>query len=192
MRSCTCSTSAESAIKRPQLREHVRRLTPLLVRRTTRSSEACCARREAPRGESYHPGALRSGRGRRDGQTDHPDGRRRHVGFAGDHTLPANQVRRPLPHHPASRSGAEALESLEELARRDLDCRHRVRSPHARDDRHRVARAVATDHARRQTRSAHGLRGHRRRDQGHQRDRPRSLPAEALVTSRRAVVSGPR
>ena len=68
----------------------------------------------------------------------------------------------------------------------------RERPADAGEDRHRAAGRVARPRARGQAAPAHGVRRHRRRDHGDQRDRPRLLPAQAVGPARGAALPGHR
>ena len=90
-------------------------------------------------------------------------------------------------------SGAEALTHLARLAPAGpAGGPGRLRPADAGDDRHRDARGGAQPVPGLQAAPAHRVRGHRRRDQGDQRHRPRLLPRQAVGPALGAALPGHR
>ncbi len=153
---------------------------PLPVR-SIGGGPACSQRSASPPVHSPH--ARQAGNPRRRRRSARPSGRR---------ARPARAVRGRLPGHRRGIRGRCARgRPRADPARRSGRAVPR-RPAHADDDRHRVPRRGAPTPARRQARPADGLRRHRRRDPGDQRDPARPVPAEAVGPSRGEAVPGRR
>ena len=119
--------------------------------------------------------------------------RRRSAGAGGGAPRPARRGTASTTRSSARRRARRRSTTIRELkARGDVAGDRDQRPAHAGHAGHRGARAIARGLPAGAPRAAHGVLGHRRRDQGDQRRAPRSLPVEALGSAGGMPVPGDR